>query len=54
MLRMYCVANSFVLSDEACEDAIYDAPIFRESCRIGLGRKSVPDATTLLSFRQLL
>ena len=24
MLRMYCVANWFNLSDEACEDALYD------------------------------
>lgn len=54
MLRMYCVANWFNLSDEACEDALHDVPVFREFCRIDLGRERVPDATTLLKFRHLL
>lgn len=54
MLRMYCVANWFNLGDEACEDALYDVPVFREFCQIDLGRERVPDATTLLNFRHLL
>ena len=54
MLRMYCIANWFNLSDVACEDALYDVPVFREFCRIDLGRERVPDATTLLHFRHLL
>lgn len=54
MLRMYCVANWFNLADEACEDALYDVAVFREFCRIDLGRERVPDATTLLKFRHLL
>ena len=54
MLRMYCVANWFNLADEACEDALYAVPVFREFCRIDLGRERVPDATTLLNFRHLL
>lgn len=54
ILRMYCVANWFNLSDEACEDALYDVAVFREFCRIDLGRERVPDATTLLKFRHLL
>src|SRR5664279_5135921 len=54
MLRMYCIANWFNLSDEACEDALYDVAVFREFCRIDLGRERVPDATTLLNFRHLL
>jgi IS5 family transposase len=54
MLRMYLVANWFNLSDEACEDALYDIPAFRDFCRIDLGRERVPDATTLLNFRHLL
>ena len=54
MLRMYCIANWFNLSDIACEDALYDVPVFREFCRIDLGRERVPDATTLLHFRHLL
>ena len=54
MLRMYLVANWFNLGDEVCEDALYDIPAFRDFCRIDLGRERVPDATTLLNFRQLL
>jgi IS5 family transposase len=54
ILRMYCLANWFNLSDEACEDALYDVAVFREFCRIDLGRERVPDATTLLKFRHLL
>ncbi len=38
MLRMYDVANWFNLADEVCEDACYDVPVFRELCRIDLGR----------------
>lgn len=49
MLRMYLLANWFNLSDEACEDALYDMPAFRDFCRIDLGRERAPDATTLLS-----
>ena len=54
MLRMYFIANWFNLADEACEDALYDVPMFREFCRIDLGRERAPDATTLLNFRHLL
>lgn len=54
MLRMYFVANWFNLADEACEDALYDVPVFREFCCIDLGRERVPDATTLLKFRHLV
>lgn len=54
MLRMYCIANWFNLADEACEDALYSVAVFREFCRIDLGRERVPDATTLLNFRHLL
>jgi IS5 family transposase len=54
MLRMYWIANWFNLADEACEDALYDIPAFRDFCHIDLGRERVPDATTLLNFRHLL
>ena len=54
ILRMYCIANWFNLSDVACEDALYDVPVFREFCRIDLGLERVPDATTLMNFRHLL
>ena len=36
MLRMYLLANWFNLSDEACEDALYDMPAFRDFCGIDL------------------
>ncbi len=54
MLRMYLIANWFNLGDEACEDALYDVAVFRDFCRIDLGRERAPDATTLLQFRHLL
>ena len=54
MLRMYCIANWFNLSDVACEGSLYDVPVFREFCRIDLGHERVPDATTSLHFRHLL
>jgi len=54
MLRMYFIANWFNLSDVACEDALYDVPVFRDFCQFDLGSERVPDATTLLNFRYLL
>ena len=54
MLRMYFLSHWFNLADEACEDALYDVPAFRDFCRIDLGNETVPDATTLLNFRHLL
>jgi IS5 family transposase len=54
MLRMYFLANWFNLADEACEEALYDVPLFRAFCRIDLGHDRAPDATTLLKFRHLL
>lgn len=54
MLRMYCVANWFNLADEACEDALYDVPVFWEFCRFDLGRERILDSTTLRNFRHLL
>jgi IS5 family transposase len=54
MLRMYFLANWFNLVDEACEEALYDVPLFRDFCRIDLGHDRAPDATTLLKFRHLL
>ena len=42
------------LADAACEDALYDIAAFRDFCGIDLGRKRVPDTTTLLNFHHLL
>jgi IS5 family transposase len=54
MLRMYCVANWFNLSDEGCEDALYDVAVFRDFCRFDFGHERAPDSTTLLNFRHLM
>lgn len=54
MLRMYLIANWFNLADEACEEALYDIPAFRDFCHIDLGHERAPEATTLLNFRHLL
>ena len=52
ILRMYCIANWFNLSDVACEDALYDVPVFREFCRIDLGRERVPgQLSTMIETR---
>jgi transposase, IS5 family len=53
MLRMY-LANWFNLSDEACEGALCDVPVFREFCRIDIGCELVLDAIRFLKFRHLL
>lgn len=54
MLRMYWAANWFNLADEACEDVMYEIPVFREFCGFDLGRERIADAITLLKFRHLL
>ena len=54
MLRMDCIANWFNLADEACEDALYDVPVFRDFCGFDLGDERIADAGTLLNFRHLL
>lgn len=54
MLRIHFLQLWFNLADEACEEALYDMPVFREFAMIDLGEERVPDATTLLKFRRLL
>jgi IS5 family transposase len=54
MLRIHFLQLWFNLADEACDDALYDTPLFREFAHIDLGEERVPDATTLLKFRCLL
>ncbi len=48
------MANWFNLANEACEDATYYIAVFRKLCGFDLGRERIPDATTLLKFRQML
>jgi IS5 family transposase len=43
--------NALVVS---IEDAIYDSQAIRAFVSVDLGRKSAPDATTLLKFRHVL
>ena len=53
MLRIHFIMHWFNLADLACKDAFTTAP----PCAvldIDLGRKQVPDATTLLKFCRLL
>jgi IS5 family transposase len=54
MLRIHFLQLWFNLADEACEEALYDTPLFREFAMIDLGEERVPDATTMLKFRRLL
>jgi hypothetical protein len=54
MLRMYFVQHWFNLTDAAREDELLDSMALRRFVGIDLGRERVPDATTLLKFRELL
>ena len=54
MLRAIVAQNSFGLSDEGMEDAIYDSQAIRRFVGIDLGCESAPDETTILKFRHLL
>jgi len=54
MLRMYIAQQSFGLSDEDIEDAVYDSQGVRAFVGIDLSRKSAADATMLLKFRHPL
>lgn len=54
MLRMYLVSQWFNLSDESCEESLYEVMSFRQFCGFDLGNESIPDATTLENFRHLL
>ena len=54
MLRIHFIQHWFNLADLACEEAQYDSASLRRFVGIDLGRKSVPDATTLFKFLRLL
>ncbi len=54
MLRMYLLQIWYNLSDEGVEDVIYDSYCMRKFMGLDFLTDSVPDATTLLKFRQLL
>src|SRR3989442_8348749 len=54
MLRIYFLQQWYALADEALEDALYDSQAMRTFAGIDLSVEAVPDATTLLNFRDLL
>ena len=54
MLRMYFLQVWFKLSDELCEDSIYDVRPMHEFMGIDFMTQQAPDATTLGKFRKLL
>jgi IS5 family transposase len=54
MLRIYFLQQWFNLSDPGAEEALYDSLTMRRFAGIDLGRKPVPDETTLCKFRHLL
>ena len=54
MLRMYLLQNWFQLSAAALEEAIYDSYALRRFMGVDFMESGVPDATTLLKFRQLV
>jgi IS5 family transposase len=53
MLRIYFLQHWFNLADLACEETLYDSASLRRFAGIDLGNEPVPDATTMLKFRQL-
>lgn len=54
MLRLYCLAHWYDLSDPGLEEALYDIEAMRRFVGIDLGREPVPDETTICKFRHLL
>lgn len=54
MLRMYFVQQWYALAEKSLEDSIYDSQVLRNFVAVDLAVESVPDATTLLMFRQML
>ena len=54
MLRMYLVSQWYNLSDELCEDNIYNNIAIRSFVGIDLTKANAPDAKTLCRFRLLL
>lgn len=54
MLRLYCLAHWYNLSDPGLEEALYDIEAMRRFVGIDLGREPAPDETTICKFRHLL
>jgi len=54
VFRTYLVQNFFTLSDEACEDAVYDSFSVRRFVGITVNEDDIPDKSTICRFRNLL
>ena len=54
MLRMYLLKHWYTLSDEGIEDAINDSYAMRGFMRLDFLKEQVPDASTLMRFRNLM
>jgi len=54
VFRTYLVQNFFTLSDEACEDAVYDSLSVRKFVGIAVNEDDIPDKSTICRFRNLL
>ena len=54
LLRIYFLQQWFNLSDPAVEEALYESASMRAFVGVDLGRKPVPDETTVCRFRHLL
>ncbi|ABE64583.1 ISMca7, transposase [Nitrobacter hamburgensis X14] len=54
MLRIYCLQQWYNLSDPGAEEVLYDICSMRTFAGLELGRDTIPDETTILSFRHLL
>ena len=54
MLRLYFLQQWFNVSDPAVEEALYASQAMRGFVGIDLGRKPVPDETTVCRFHHLL
>ena len=54
MLKIHCLQQWYQLSDPAMEEAIYDRVSFQRFLRLDSFMQTVPDETTILSFRHIL
>lgn len=54
MLRIHFMQNWFTFGDQAMEEALIDAPLYREFARLNVDADRLPDAITILRFRNLL
>ena len=54
MLRIYFLQQWYQLSDPGAEEALYDIQSMRAFVGLELGRDTIPDETTILTFRHLL